>query len=94
MYDLYLNQTILWNHVLSINSYNEKNTIQRSIKGRLESGFKLIRNDKGEEVVSSGMVFTKTEITVGDLLDGRVVISAEPKRGLSGNVEFYEVYLT
>lgn len=93
--DAYLNQSIVWKHVASISAYNEKTfATSVTIKGRSEDAFKLIRNDKGDEVVSSGKVFTKSAISVGDLLDGRIVIASEPKRGLSGNVEFYEVFLT
>lgn len=93
MYDDYFNQSLVWEDVISVDHYNEKTVLTTTLKGRLESGFKLVRNEQGEETVSSGVVFTRSAVSVNDKVDGRLVIASEPKRDLSGTIQFYEVYL-
>jgi hypothetical protein len=91
--DSYLKQNITWQKNLAKNKYNEPTYITSTIKGRLESAFRLVRNPQGEQVVSSGFVLTRSIISVDDKLDGRIVITSEPKYDLAGNVSHYEVYL-
>lgn len=76
-----------------INEYNEPTYATSTIKGRKETGFKLIRNAQGQEVVSSATIFTKSAISNNDLIDGKQVISVESMIELNGSVMFYEVYL-
>jgi hypothetical protein len=79
---------------LSVNEYNEATYKTATIKGRKETGHKLIRNKEGQEIVSTACVFTQSTISENDLIDGRPVISVEEQIGLGGVVEGYEVYLT
>lgn len=93
MIENYLNQSATWKHVATTNEYNEHTyAADATIKCRREMGFKLVRNKQGQEVVSSACYFTKSAVTVDDLLDGELVIAANGEVGLSGNIEFYECY--
>ncbi len=87
------NQTITWQHVASINEYNEPTYSTSTIYGRKEDGFKLIRNAQGQEVVSSGLVFTDSAVAAGDKLDGKIVIAVATERDIDGVVDHYEAYL-
>lgn len=90
----YANQSLTWKHVLTINDYNEPLTSETlTIKGRMETGHKLVRNSKGEEVVSSARVFTESVVSVGDLIDGKLVISVESAVKLNGSVGYVTVFL-
>lgn len=90
----YANQSLVWNHVLTINDYNEAATYSTAtIKGRMETGHKLVRNNKGEEVVSSARVFTESAVECGDLIDEKLVISVESTIKLNGSVGYYTVFL-
>ena len=89
----YLNQTLEWKNVTGVNEYNEPTHVTSSIKGRKETGFKLIRNSQGQEVVSSATVFTESAIINNDLIDGKLVISVESMIELNGSIMFYEVFL-
>ena len=95
MLDDYANQSLIWMHVLTLNEYNEIATsTTTTIKGRKDTGFKLIRNAQGQEIVSTAYVATKSAIAANDTIDGKLVISSEPAIDLDGSVLFYEVYLT
>ena len=93
MIDAYMNQSLAWKSVTSINEYNEPVYTTTTIKGRKETGHKLIRNNQGQEVISSARVFTKSVISNNDLIDGQQVISVESAVGLDGTVKFYTVHL-
>lgn len=93
MIEAYANQTLILKKPASVNEYNEATYTSTSIKGRLENGYKLIRNKQGEETVSSARVFTKTLVQVDDLINDMLVISAEPLTDLDGSTGFYAVYL-
>lgn len=93
MIEAYANQTLILKKPASVNEYNEATYTSASIKGRLENGYKLIRNKQGEETVSSARVFTKTLVQVDDLINDMLVISAEPLTDLDGSTGFYTVYL-
>lgn len=89
----YANQSLTWKHVTSINSFNEPTYSTSTIKGRLETGHKLIRNRQGQETVSSARVFTESAVVVNDLIDNRQVVSVESAINLGGTVGYYTVYL-
>ena len=89
----YLNQSMTWKHISSINKYNEPTYTTSTIKGRKETGHKLVRNSQGEEVVSTACVFTLSAIEKCDLIDDEIVISVESNVELNGTTKFYEVYL-
>jgi len=69
----------------------------KQIASRVEFKRRLIRNEKGEQVVSEATIFTAVRVDTGDTLtiDGRdwVVISSYPHSGLSGMLLYYEVAL-
>lgn len=90
--DNYINQDLIWKSVASLNGYNEPTYVTTTIKGRKTTGFKLITNAKGQEVVSSAYIITKSPIVVNDLIDGCSVISSQSAVSLTGAVSFYEVY--
>jgi len=89
----YLNQTVIWGRAGQPNEYNEVTWANTNIKGRKQSGFKLIRDAQGAEVVSSTMIITETVVSIGDLLDGDEVIVLNPAIDLNGKRLWDEVYL-
>lgn len=94
MLDDYANQSLTWVHVLTLNEYNEIATsTTTTIKGRKDTGLKLICNAQGQEILSTAYVATKSAITVNDNIDGKLVVSSEPAIDLDGRVLFWEVYL-
>ena len=93
MINSYTNQTLTLKRPSTPNEYNEATYSSISIKGRLENGYKLIRNKQGEETVSSARVFTKTLVQVDDMINDMLVISSEPLTDLDGSTGFYTVYL-
>ena len=91
---IYYNQLLSWKHVLTTSKYNETATsTTTNIKGRKEQRTKLVRNSRGEEVVSSGRVFTDTAIFPDDYIDGGLILSVEPVISLNGTVHHYEANL-
>lgn len=93
MLDRYANQSLTWKHVATTTKYSEHTYTTSTIKGRKETGFKLIRDAKGQETVSSAKVFTESAVTVNDLIDDKLVISVESNFKLNGTIGFYTVYL-
>ena len=89
----YANQSLTWKKVSSINEYNEPTYSTSTIKGRKQTGFKLIRNAQGQEVTSSASVYTKSAISPNDLIDGQQIIAVESAITISGSVGFYKGYL-
>jgi hypothetical protein len=93
MISAYTNQSLTWKHVSSINEYNEPTYATSIIKGRKETGFKMIRDAQGQETVSSAQVFTKSAVAVNDKIDDKLVIAVDSQITLNGSISFYEVYL-
>ena len=93
MINNYTNQTLTLKRPSTPNEYNESTYTSTKIKGRLENGYKLIRNKQGEETVSSARVFTKTLVQVDDMINDMLVISPEPLTDIDGKTGFYTVYL-
>ncbi len=93
MLDVYANQNLTWKAVTSINKYNEPTYSSVTIKGRKETGNKLILNAEGQEVISSARVFTESAVANNDLIDNSKVIQVTANINLDGTVAFYEVYL-
>ena len=89
----YANQSLTWKHVATTTKYNESTYTTSTIKGRKETGNKLVRDAKGQESVSSARVFTASAVTVNDLIDDKLVINVESAIGLNGTVQFYTVHL-
>jgi len=89
----YANQNLTWKHVASISKYNEATYTTSTIKGRHETGFKLIRDAKGQETTSSAIVYTESAVTVNDLINDKLVIAVHSNVDINGIVKFYTVYL-
>lgn len=89
----YANQTLSWQHVSSVDEYNEPTYTTTSIAGRMETGNKLVRDQYGQEVVSTATVYTESAVDNGDLIEGKIVIQVNKMIGFDGNVKFYEVNL-
>lgn len=93
MIDSYANQNLTWQHVASVNKYNEPTYTTATIKGRLEEGFKQVRTATGEEIISSARCYTKSLVEEGDLVEGRVVVATNRMVKLSGVELYREVWL-
>ena len=89
----YLNQNLSWGHAGTPNEYNESTYTTTTIKGRKQTGFKLVRDSAGAQVVSSAMVMTETTISIGDLIDTDEVIAVNPAIDLDGATQWNEVWL-
>ena len=67
------------------------------IRGNVTYSRRLIRNAKGEEVISEGYVLTSSEVKEGDLLyiDGRewMVQKSHAEKGLMGETLHWEASL-
>ena len=94
MIAIYLTQYVKYEKWAGINTYNEP-TYQKAtyIKGRHEPVSRLIRKTTGEEITSSGMVFTQSPVYVDDRLADRRVIQVDTLPGPDGKTNHYEVYL-
>lgn len=93
--DEYLNQTVTWKSKDSVNEYNEPVYTKKDIRCRFIYERKLTRNSKGEEVVSSGRMFTAEPVRPDDLITydnvDWPVITVSNEVDLDGNVVYYEV---
>lgn len=76
-----------------MNEYNEPIfDEEKEIKCRLIDRFKRIVNDKGEEVISDGIIQCYESIKVGDYIDNRKVIAVNSIVDLEGVIG-YKGYL-
>ena len=84
----YLNQTAIWKRVVGQNMYGEPETEEKEIRVRWEGKRRLVRDNKGREVVSEARVFCVEPVKPGDLLEyaGREwpVIAVSTVPGLDG----------
>jgi hypothetical protein len=74
------------------NKYNESTYTTSTIYGVKESVNKLVRDSHGVEVVAGTLVLTTTSLTVGDKVDGDVVVRVDTIRDIEGVVSHYEAY--
>ncbi|PWL55287.1 MAG: hypothetical protein DBY38_02170 [Clostridium cadaveris] len=88
----YMNQVAILKSVIDTNMYNEPIFKEKSISCRLVNNFKRVINDKGEEVISSGVVQCEDVIKVGDYIDDRKVIAINSMVSLDGVIG-YKGYL-
>lgn len=88
----YLNQVATLKTVIDIDIYNEPIFAEKNIDCRLINNFKRIINDKGEEVISSGVVQSEDIINVGDYINDRKVIAVNSMVSLDGVIG-YKGYL-
>ena len=91
----YLNQIATWKRVTGQNMYGEPKTEEKEIKVRWEGKRRLVRDNKGREVVSEARVFCVEPVKPGDLLEyaGREwpVIAVSTVPGLDGSESHREV---
>ena len=84
----YLNQIATWKRVTGQNMYGEPKTEEKEIKVRWEGKRRLVRDNKGREVVSEARVFCVEPVKPGDILEhgGREwpVIAVSTAPGLDG----------
>jgi len=85
---------VSWQQRTSINSYNKPvYAAAASIEARKETGFKLIRNKEGKEVVSTAWIITETAISEGDKIDGYILMAVQPQKDLDDDTVGYEGYM-
>ena len=88
----YMNQVATLKTVVDTNIYNEPIFEEKNIQCRLINNFKRVINDKGEEVVSSGVIQCEEVIKIGDYIDDRKVIAINSMVTLGGVIG-YKGYL-
>ena len=64
----YLNQSITLKSKSSVNAYNEATYSSSTISARFEYKRRMVRNNEGEEVLSTAQVFTETQVKPDDVL--------------------------
>ena len=93
MLNSYLNQLAELKSFTELNIYGEASFSEvKEIKCRIVNKFKQITNEKGDTVVSSGIIQCIGPIKVGDLINDRKVISVSYMTGLDGVIG-YKGYL-
>lgn len=103
MLELYANQEFGWRHRTGTKDngtaiFNPaRPAAPLTVKGRIDYKRRLIRNEKGEQVVSEARVLTMSAVDVGDIvvIGGREwpVLKAGPEFGLLGEELHREVFL-
>lgn len=88
----YMNQVATLKTAVDTNIYNEPIFEEKNIQCRLINNFKRVINDKGEEVVSSGVIQCEEVIKIGDYIDDRKVIAINSMVTLDGVIG-YKGYL-
>lgn len=88
----YMTQYVTLKSVIDVNIYNEPIFEEKTINCRLINNFKIVTNDKGEEIISSGVIQCTHEIKVGDYVEDRKVIAINSMVGLDGVIG-YKGYL-
>ena len=90
----YANQDLSWEVKTGEDDYSQPTfAAAATIKGRKTVTNKLVRNKQGEEVLVTGTVLTESDVSEGDRIDGRTVMSSGPAVELGGSTLFNRVYL-
>jgi hypothetical protein len=76
----------------ALNEYAEPTYATSTIYGVKESTNKLVRDRYGAEVVANTLIMTETSLTVGDKVDGDIVMRVDTVRDINGAVSHYEAY--
>ena len=77
---------------IGTNTYNEPMFEEKEIACRKVDKFKEVSNDKGEKVISSGVVQCVEPVKVGDYIDDRKVIAVNSMVGLRWNYGIQGVF--
>ena len=88
----YLGQVAIHKKKIGANTYNEPLFEEKEIACRIVNKFKNVSNDKGEIVVSSGVVQCVDIVNVGDFIDSRKVVAVNSMTSLDGIIG-YKSYL-
>ena len=87
-----LNNTCIHKQRLSADSYGDSLFADgQERRCRREDIRRLVLDHHGREVMSSAKFFLTEQVTPGDTLDGRVVLSVAALTGMFGNTEGFEV---
>ena len=92
MLDSYLLDNCILQSVKGFNEYNEAIYDNKPIKCRIINSFKQVTNEKGNIAISSGIIQCIEPIKVGDLIDGREIISVANMTSFNGVIG-YKGYL-
>ena len=93
MLNSYLNQFAELKSFAGLNTYGEASFNEvKEIKCRIVNKFKQITNEKGNVVISSGIIQCIEPVKIGDLINDRKVISVSHMTGLDGVIG-YKGYL-
>lgn len=84
----YLGQVCTFKSKMGTNVYNEPLFQQKEIVCRIVDKFKVITNDKGEEIVSSGVIQCVEHIKTGDLINERKIVSVSYMTSLEGIIGY------
>lgn len=88
----YLGQVATHKKKIGANTYNEPMFEEKEIACRIVDKFEKVSNDKGEIVVSSGIVQCVDFIKVGDFIGERKIIAVNTMTSLDGIIG-YKGYL-
>ena len=82
--------------ISGFDSYNNPITEEITIKGKLEFQIKNVTNINGDEVVSTGQLRLKEELSELDRINikgvWREIINIIPQDDFSGKVQYYVIY--
>ena len=82
--------------ISGFDSYNNPITEEKTIKGKLEFQIKNVTNINGDEVVSTGQLRLKEELSELDRINikgvWREIINIIPQDDFSGKVQYYVIY--
>jgi hypothetical protein len=90
----YLNQTATWKRVIGENEWAEPITETQTIKVRWEGKRRLVRDKKGQEIVSEARFFCLEDVQTGDIIEyeGRewTILTVSEKVDFDGNLIYRE----
>ena len=96
MFNHLLCNTVDIQKVSGFDSYNNAIYDEISVKGKLEYQIKKVTNRNGDEIVSTGQLRLKEELSELDRINikgvWRNIINIIPQDDFSGNIQYYVVY--
>ena len=92
MLSSYLNQVAIHKSKIGTNVYLEPVFEEKEIVCRIVEKFKEVTDDKGDKVVSSGVIQCVDTIKVGDYINDKKIISINSMTSLDGIIG-YKGYL-
>lgn len=96
MFNHLLCNTVNIQKVSGFDSYNNPIHEEITVKGKLEYQIKKVTNRNGDEVISTGQLRLKEELSELDRINvkgvWRNIINIIPQDDFSGNIQYYVVY--